>query len=149
MIKIIQAHDYFQERLDRELSTAQPSRVFSRKIRQAVRDCLYAWNEELKQTTAEDDTEKSEREKQLEEHSLENLEMLNATYSAMHLSDVNLPLLPSTSTWGGGTDDPFSMPGAASADFIRYLRSHHMYSADTIDEAVPEMLESRTTRSIR
>lgn len=146
LMKVIHAHGEFQQRVDRDVSKVQQqSRAFSRSIRHAVRDCLYAWGEELKQNKNDDydDREKSEREQQEEEHSLENMEMLRATYSAMHLSDVILPLLPNTYTWLAGDEEPFGMPGAASADFIRYLRSNHMESAEAIDEAIPEMLESK------
>ena len=31
LIKIIQAHDYYHERLDKEVMAAQPSKVFSRQ----------------------------------------------------------------------------------------------------------------------
>lgn len=142
LIKIIQAHGHYHERLDREASPAHPSKVFSRKVRHAVHDCLCAWMEELEDPDNEE-KEKTELEKKEEEHSMENLEMLKVAYSAMHLSDVILPLLPAVDSWASGDDDLFGISGAASADFIRYLRSHHMDSAECLDDNIPEMLQSK------
>uniref|UniRef100_A0A7S3P7Y7 Nuclear pore complex protein Nup85 n=1 Tax=Amphora coffeiformis TaxID=265554 RepID=A0A7S3P7Y7_9STRA len=137
LIKIIQANEFYQERLDREATPSAPSKIFSRQCREALRDCLLRWMEEVQQ-----DAEKTEQEKELHEQSMENLELLRITYCAMMLSDVFLPLLPTTSLTTDYREDPFGMPGAASANFIRYLRSCHMEDAELMDEGIVQMLDS-------
>ena len=143
LIKVIQANTNYHDRLDKVVDPAQPSKDLSRQCRQALRDCLLDWEAEMQETTADDDAqvEKTPHEKQLEEQNMENLELLKATYAAMHLSDVVLPLLPTNALTSDYRRDPFGMAGAASANFVRYLRAHHMESADSIADDVLEMLQ--------
>lgn len=146
LIKIIQANEHYQERLDREAMALQPSKVFSRQCREALRDCLSGWMEEMRQEEATNNDapkEKTDQEKDMHKRNMENLELLRMTYSAMMLSDVFLPLLPTNSlTTADYRKDPFGMPGAASANFVRYLRCCHMEDAELTEDGIIEMLQS-------
>lgn len=140
LVKILQAHDHFHERLDREIVSSQPSKVFSRKCREAVRDCLLEWEEQRGESVYGRDI--FEKDSESTNQNDENMELLKVMFGAMHLSDVIMPLLPTNAWTEDYRQDPFGLPGAATADFIRYLRYHHVTGAESIDPAVPEMLES-------
>ena len=149
LVKIIQAHKVYHEELDREVSAVKPSKVFSRKCRKALFECLLSWNAAMKEehdegedTEMQDDKETTEPEKVAASQERENLELLKITYSAMHLCDAILPLLPSTAMDAGYSEGPFGVPGAASANFVRYLRARHMEGADLVEDGISDMLES-------
>jgi hypothetical protein len=90
----------------------------SRTYRSALRDCLAGWEGD----EAIDDEE--------------SLELLKLVYAVTHLSEIFL-------LSNDGNEEYWSMPGAATADTVRYLRLHHM--ADpyaVVGEGLDDMLQS-------
>jgi hypothetical protein len=55
-----------------------------------------------------------------------NLNLLQATYTILHISDVFLPLIPvSSSLMPMSPDSAWNQQGRITAEFVRYLRIHH------------------------
>ena len=100
------------------------TRALSQTYQRALRECLAGW---------EEDEAMNEEE--------ESLELLKLVYAVTQLSDVFLLMSPSDD--GVDNEDPWSTPGAATADTVRYLRLHHMtdpYAA--VGDGLDAMLES-------
>lgn len=140
LIKIIQANEAYHKENDK--TGLVPCKELLRQCRQALHDCLLEWKPEIEQNVTDSTDKMTAYEKQLEETNKENYELLKVTYSALHLSDVILPLLPTPALTTDYRQDPFGMAGAASANFVRYLRANHMTSAEFIEDDIPAMLQS-------
>ena len=148
--QILQAHAVYQDRVhhDAVLDDARflPGQVFSRACRRALRDCLGQWDQELQQLHDDDSDAMTPHAQSLRTVSMENLELLKVTLAALHLSEIFLPLLPSSTLTSSLFDvtlltDPYHAPGAVTAPFVRYLRTHHCPNPHQ-DDAVLQMYQA-------
>lgn len=112
----------------------------SREYRKALATCISEWSEDLIKR------EDSEEESRVVDDVA--LYLLRSTYAITHLSEIFL-LLPSsqerridiTSNIGYGYEDAlWNLPGAVTADTVRYLRKHHL--ADIEDIFDPSVVEN-------
>lgn len=72
---------------------------------------------------------------------VDSVEALKIVYAVTQLSDVYL-LVPSSDDTPDN-EDPWSMPGAVTADTVRYLRFHHMSDPfEVVGDGLEDMLES-------
>lgn len=98
-------------------------KVLSRAYQRALNECLEAWEGD---------------EATVDETSLEALKI---TYAVTQLSDIYLLMPSSDDTLDN--EDPWSMPGAVTADTVRYLRFQHMSDPfEVVGEGLDDMLES-------
>jgi hypothetical protein len=99
----------------------QALRQLSRDYRKTFANCISDWS---------DDHKKQQQDKNNDDDGDDvHLDLLRATYAVTHLSEIFL-LLPSSqedhNTLGYGYDtDMMNLPGAVTADTVRYLRKHH------------------------
>ena len=117
LMKLITAHGDYHE------SGEENVKALSRTYRSALRECLAGWEGD----EAIDDEE--------------SLELLKLVYAVAHLSEIFLLMSPTND--GVENEDAWSMPGAVTADTVRYLRLHHM--ADpyaVVGEGLDDMLQS-------
>lgn len=113
LVKLVQAHEKFQELPTRK---ADAVKDLFQEYRSAISACIEEWQEACNET---------------EEQDVINLELLKMNYAVLHLSDIFLPLLPSTNLSSSSSSlmslrDPYTVPGLTTADTIRYFRYNHM-----------------------
>lgn len=101
LMKLISAQGEYYKKGDDNVKAL--SRIYQR----ALNECLEGWEGDEAVNT--DDT---------------SLEALKLVYAVTQLSDVYLLMPSSDETLDG--QDPWSMPGAVTADTVRYLRFQHM-----------------------
>ena len=101
-------------------------KALSRAFQRALIECMEGWEGD---------------ESLNDESSLNNLELLKMVYAVTQLSDVYL-LMPSSDDRLDG-EDPWSVPGAVTADTVRYLRYNYMGDPfEVVGEVLDDMLES-------
>jgi hypothetical protein len=126
LMNILDARDAYQQ------STASDSDTvcsISRAYRKALCDCVEGWESEL-----------GNREDEVPVREQENLDLLKITFAVTHLSEAFL-LTPNLA--GVYYDNPSSLPGAVTAETVRYLRLHHMTDPTSVcDEALLDDLEN-------
>jgi len=121
----------------------------STHYRKALAGCIADWSDDCSKKNGEHEKDTEMKLQQIEKTSLE---LLRVTYAVIHLAETFL-ILPSMmqqdiigdSIGGGSTyyEDTWRLPGAITADTIRYLRLHHLGDAeDQFDEEVVEQLKS-------
>lgn len=100
-------------------------RTASRAYRKALADCVLGWEAEVTETEQE------------------NLELLKIAYAVTHLSETFLLLTPPNDSFlSEYYENTSSLPGAVTADTVRYLRLHHMADpAAQLDDALMDDLE--------
>jgi hypothetical protein len=101
--------------------------TLSKTYRQALSDCVHGWEENMG-----------------EEENQENLELLKIAYAVVHLSETFLLLPASTSNSMDYYEHSTNMPGAVTAELVRYLRLHHMTDASDFlsEETIQEIFNS-------
>jgi len=125
----------------------------SKSYRAALRDCLCRWEDNLLELEEQGDTAttttpsggSSSSSSYL--HSplqYEHLELLKLVYAVSHLSEIFLILPPTSVTSLDYYDSIWDIPGALTADTVRYLRHHHTLQAlsPLPPDVVQEVLES-------
>jgi hypothetical protein len=117
----------------------------SRACRAAVLTCCEGWEQEIVEL------QEQQAEEDAIQESVENLDLLKTMHAILHLSDIFLPLLPTSSSSSSSSSDydmvdsdAFERPGVVTADTIRYLRYNHLdYAVALYDPvAMAEMLEN-------
>eukprot|EP00536_Pseudo-nitzschia_multiseries_P000145 jgi/Psemu1/62505/estExt_Genemark1.C_30027 len=124
----------------------------SQAYRKALSNCILEWSEDLGNRTATATANQSGSDDDHElQQQLQDQDLLKAAYAVTHLSEVFL-LVPSRKDdsasfmmdTGGGfgyEETILGLPGAVTADTVRYLRLHHLGdAADLVDPAVLEEL---------
>lgn len=125
----------------------QARRRLARKYRNALANCINEWSEDIEKR--KENSQEEFKEKQQQDDVFIHLDLLKATYAVTHLSEIFL-LSPSsredhdesTSTIGYGYEnDMWNLPGAVTADTVRYLRKHHFGEIENLfDPTVVEQL---------
>ena len=164
IMNLLDARDAYLERksnssghLHRDL------RQLSKQYRKALANCINEWSDDLGKRREEGDEEEesSAQDQQQQQDDGVALELLRMAYAVTQLSETFL-LLPSSSAAMQQQDidngnsnrnsnmmyvglyednDTWNLPGAVTADTIRYLRLHHLYDAeDLFDPSVMEEL---------
>jgi hypothetical protein len=110
--KMIQANQEFYEEFDHRLvGDLEACKQLSQQYRAAVRECLCDMQrDDDTMMETEDDT---------------NLELLIASYTVMHISDIFLPLIPASMGFYVDHESPWNQPGKVTAEMVRYLRIQH------------------------
>ena len=130
LIDLLDAHDAYLQ----SANTPQALMSLSKSYRRALANCVQGWEDELmakQQDGAEEEQSPS---------NLENLELLKVAYAVTHLSETFL-LLPSNDQIVEFYESTTNLPGAVTADTVRYVRLHHMTGAsDFLDEETYENL---------
>lgn len=121
LMELLDARDIYLQSSD---ATGTAVRIVSRAYRKALAECVQGWEAEVTETEQE------------------NLELLKITYAVTHLSETFL-LTPSNESFlTSYYESTSNLPGAVTADTIRYLRLHHMVDCTAIvDDALMEDLE--------
>jgi hypothetical protein len=129
----------------------QALRQLSREYRKAFANCISDWSEDLEKRKDESEEElQQQQQQQQDDDDVVHLDLLRATYAVTHLSEIFL-LLPSSqedhntsmiNNMGYGYEnDMMNLPGAVTADTVRYLRKHHFGDINNIfDPSVVEDL---------
>lgn len=129
LMQVLDARDAYKASTDEEEAAVAVSRAY----RKALCDCVQGWETDL-QPEGDDHTEKAPQQER------ENLDLLKITYAVVHLSETFL-LTPNLA--GAFYENPSSLPGAVTAETVRYLRLHHMSDPMSVcDEDLLEDLEN-------
>ena len=134
--------DYFEMKSSTNIGGDQRAiRQLSKQYRKALASCINDWSYDV--SKKEDEGEQQDQQQQRVDKI--SLELLRMTYAVTQLSETFL-LLPSTMQEDGGIgnirgstyyEDTMNLPGAVTADTIRYLRTHQLEDAeDQFDEYV-------------
>ena len=123
----------------------------SKAYRKALSNCVIEWSEDPGKQQSDNNNDNETEEGELQQQQ-QDQDLLKATYAVTHLSEIFL-LFPSrqndyTMDMDMDMNDDFGyedgtlcLPGAVTADTIRYLRLHHLGdAADLVDPAVLEDL---------
>jgi hypothetical protein len=129
LMNLLDANDVYLESKVGNLAHKSLSKVY----RKALCECLEGWDKEL--ASKGDDVD-------LAVHT-ESLELLKIAYAVTHLSETFLLLAPNDSALDY-YENTSLLPGAVTADTVRYLRLHHMgdASAGADESVVDQMLDS-------
>jgi hypothetical protein len=150
LLMLLSAHDEFQNRRHDEKATNNSTMAdvlgLFRAYREAVTACLSEWSERLRTTV--DDTDDASPEVSSDQDII-NIELLRVNYAVLQISHVFLPLLPSRVVDGRWEkvgvfyqeEDPYAIPGRATADAVRYVRYNHISEVQDEDSAVTQMLD--------
>lgn len=129
LMNLLDANDDYLESKTDSLTHKSLSKVY----RNALCECLEGWDKEL--ASEGDDMDVAVH--------TESLELLKIAYAVTHLSETFL-LLASNDSVLDYYENTSLLPGAVTADTVRYLRLHHMgdASAGADESVVDQMLES-------
>lgn len=117
LMEVLDARDAY---LKSDVGSFRALRSLSNAYRRAIYECIQGW-----QYGDDDDIETEPNV---------SLELLKVTYAVTHLSGVFL-LVPQTDASFSSFGDTTNLPGAVTADTVRYLRVHHMVEvSDFVDE---------------
>ena len=130
LMNLLDAHEAYMNGNTRSWASLKS---LSTAYRRALYDCLRGWDESLA-NPSDMDTEGSL------EIAKESIELLKAAYAVTHLSEIYLLLPPSDSTFQYFEGTAY-VPGAITADLVRYLRYHHLPNAFTSVEPNSEILD--------
>jgi hypothetical protein len=132
LMELLDARDIYLEDSSHSRATDGNTalRALSKAYRKALSACVEGWEESLdggKKTPVME----------------ENLELLKLAYAVTHLSETFL-LTPSNDVMMDYYQSTSNLPGAVTADTIRYLRLHHMGDASAFvkDEEYEELNNS-------
>jgi hypothetical protein len=131
LMNLLDANEVYLESKAGNLALKSLSKVY----RKALCGCLEGWEKEL--ASKSDDVNAD-----VAVH-MENLELLKIAYAVTHLSETFLLLAPNDSVFDYHENTSL-LPGAVTADTVRYLRLHHMgdASAGADESVVDQMLDS-------
>lgn len=120
LMELLDARDVYLQNED-----AVAVRTASRAYRKALADCVLGWEAEVTESEQE------------------NLELLKIAYAVTHLSETFLLLTPPNDSFlSEYYENTSSLPGAVTADTVRYLRLHHMADPTAqLDDALLDDLE--------
>jgi hypothetical protein len=137
--------DYFEMKSSSSTNIGggqQAIRQLSKQYRKALASCINDWSYDV--SKKEEDEQQQDQQQQQKVDKI-SLELLRMTYAVTQLSETFL-LLPSTMQEDGGIsnirgstyyEDTMNLPGAVTADTVRYLRTHQLGDAeDQFDEYV-------------
>ena len=127
LMNLIDAYGDYLESKERNWTAF---RSLSKAYRMALCQCLQGWEKDLAGQEPDAAT-------------LENLELLKIVYAVTHLSETFL-LLPPTDSALDYYENAATMPGAVTADTVRYLRNHHMgdVTAAVDENSLKQILDS-------
>ena len=117
-------------------------KALSKAYRGALRDCLCRWEDnlvELEETGGMDADNEQEQQQQQQHLEVEHLEFLKLVYAVTHLSEIFLLPPPTETTSLDYYDSIYDIPGALTADTVRYLRHHHTVNA--LQQVDPDVLQ--------
>lgn len=124
--------------LESNVGSPQDLLSLSKAYRRALADCVQRWEDELEEDEVKMITETSD----ILPVGQESLELLKVAYAVTHLSETFL-LLPATDHVMDFYETTSNLPGAVTAETVRYLRLHHLPAvADFIDSETLEQLFS-------
>ena len=149
IMNILDARDAYLDEMKSNSSNGahhhQALHQLSREYRKALANCIGEWSEDLEKRR---EASNEELQQQSQDDDIA-LYLLRATYAVMHLSEIFL-LLPSSqddrnrminNTGHGYQNDVWNLPGAVTADTVRYLRKHHFGDIeDLFDPSVVDNL---------
>jgi len=150
IMNLLDARDaYFEMKKSRnDIGDQRAILQLSKEYRKSLADCIDEWSDDLRK---KEEGKEKELQAQEQEESDVALELLRITYAVTQLSETFL-LLPSTMqehNIGVGMrestyyEDTWNLPGAVTADTVRYLRLHHLGDAeDQFDEVFIEELKN-------
>lgn len=142
LMELLDARDAY---LQSSVGDFNALRSLSKAYCSALCECVQSWEEDL-----ETKSDKREESTAMEE----SLELLKLAYAVTHLSETFL-LLPSNDSFMDYYEHTSNLPGAVTANTVRYLRLHHMahpadFAEDSIIEEIhnsldPDQLDGGTT----
>ena len=141
LIQLLDAYEVHTSRKPSERSSWNNTKALSKAYRAALRECLSRWEDhlaDLEDKMEEDNINNTDSDNDEVELDVENLELLKLVYAITHLSEIFLlPAPPEASL--EYYSDSFHIPGAITADTVRYLRHHHTVSA--VQQVDPDFID--------
>jgi hypothetical protein len=138
LMKLIDFRDEYMKGGD--IGKPQAMRALSRNYRKVLRGCIEEWNHDIQAKKGHPGGEDSERETGTPAEEELSLELLRVTEAVTQLSETFL-LLPEegNNPIFDSYEDTVNLPGAVTADTIRYLRIHSL--GDAVDQFEDSILE--------
>jgi hypothetical protein len=146
LMDLLDAQDTY---LESNVFSPQGLLSLSKAYRRALAECVQRWDDELSNHdndhTGDQEDSKMMTDTQTSDSlpaGQENLELLKIAYAVTHLSETFL-LLPASDHAMDYYETTSNLPGAVTAETVRYLRLHHLAeAADFIDAETLEQLFS-------
>lgn len=130
--------------LQSDVGEAAAIRSASHAYRKALANCVQDWEDALNSNQQQQQNE-DDMDDDVEKEA-ENLDLLKIAYAVTHLSETFLLTLLDDSVRGEHHyfENTSSLPGAATADTVRYLRLHHMEDPEAIidDDTLDRLQQS-------
>lgn len=135
LMELLDARDAY---LQSDIGDASAVQSVSRAYRKALADCVDGWEARL--TT---DLERIEEDCDQDNKEQENLDLLKIAYAVTHLSETFLLTPSNDSFMADYYENTSSLPGAVTAETVRFLRLHHMTDPrNLIDEPLIDDIEN-------
>ncbi|CAB9505580.1 expressed unknown protein [Seminavis robusta] len=143
LMQLLDAHQAHSELTPSVSKSWNTLKTLSKAYRAALRECLVQWEDHwIEMDENNNDNSMTEGNNNMQQPALdkENLEMLKLVYAITHLSEIFiLPPPPEMTSSLDYYADAFSIPGALTADTVRYLRHHH--TAPALQMVDPDVLQ--------
>lgn len=137
LMELLNARDAY---IESDAGDASAVRSVSRAYRRALADCVRGWEADV---AAEAENAATAGDMDEEGKEQENLELLKIAYAVTHLSETFLLTPANESFMVDYYENTSSLPGAVTAETVRYLRLHHMADPTAfVDDAIMEDLEN-------
>lgn len=142
LIQLLEAYEAHSAKNATARASWNNIKTLSKAYRAALRECLSRWEDHL--ADLEDNAMTDEMNDNgsafadIRDLDVENLELLKLVYAVTHLSEIFL-LPPPPEASLEYYEDSFHIPGAITADTVRYFRHHHTTSA--LQQQDPDVLE--------
>lgn len=135
LLQLLEAHEAHTSMSPSARTAWNNTKNLSKAYRAALRECLSRWEDHLAEW---EDSAMKDDEETPQDLDVENLELLKLVYAITHLSEIFL-LPPPAEASLEYYDDPFHIPGAITADTVRYLRHHH--TSNAVAQQDPDVLD--------
>lgn len=145
LMKLMDHRDAYMKSGD--VGAPRALRKLSRNYRKVLRECIHEWNEDIEMKEDQEGGDGPALEVETPSEEKMSLELLRVTEAVTQLSETFL-LLPSVREEANGPifdyyEDTVNLPGAVTADTIRYLRVHSLGDAlDIFEDSVLEEIQN-------
>lgn len=137
LMQLLDAHEAQSKMKPAAKTSWNTIKTLSKAYRSSLRECLCRWEDNL--LDLEEAMTDSNNGHDL---SVENLELLKTVYAVTHLSEIFLLPPPAEEIAMEYYDDAFHVPGALTADTVRYLRHHH--TTNSMQQLDPDVAQELT-----
>jgi hypothetical protein len=141
LMKLLDIRDAYMKSGDSGESRAM--RNLSRNYRKVLRECIQEWKADIEAKRGDAIEDEFERDIVGPSEEEESVELLVVTEAVTQLSETFLLLPEGNYPVFDSYEDTMNLPGAVTADTIRYLRIHSLGDAvDLFDESILEEIDN-------